>query len=208
MDVSSGGRTLRFGTTKGGVYLVYEASGSVIPKGEPRYVSRSDGLLLLQDRWNAFVHVGEVPGPTERVENGSTLGWFGASSWDGGRPSAPGVSPRENIPGEAHVSRWLIDSGCGSDLVDAKSVAHLGDRVEELPEKPRLLTANGITEVSHDIPLWVSPMGVVRRPLVMNNSPDVLSMGKFVSRRGMISIGLEAASGRTLSFREARSAST
>lgn len=91
-------------------------------------------MTTLDNRWGRTRHEGEVPG--------SFLGWYDVAFW-----RKPAVSvltgKRHFIPGVAKTRQWLVDSGCVSDLVDAKDVSHLHWLVRPTEHQPTLWTASG-----------------------------------------------------------------
>lgn len=64
------------------------------------------------------------------------------------------------------------------DLVDAKNVSHLHKLLRPAEHQPTLWTANEITHVRNEIPLWVEPLQEVCNRYVMTDSPDMLSTGR------------------------------
>ena len=182
-ELGRGSWTVVWDNARGAHVVIWRSKHDDNPL-KPFYLGRKDAIKLLDPWWTSFRHEGEVPGPAERVALGSDLGWLGASIWNKKSPAVAGPAKRSGKAGEAKVEQWLIDSGCGWDLVDAQMVAHLADDVGRAAIQPKLWTANGVTQVENDVPLWIQPFGEVCRPLVMESSPDVLSMGRQCVERG------------------------
>ena len=80
---------------------------------------------MIDDVWDYFRHVGNVPGLSERLDYLCTMGLKSMF------PPFPVAScAREEYQegfdyGVSHTKKWLIDSGCGWDLVQASHVSHL-----------------------------------------------------------------------------------
>jgi len=147
---------------------------------EPPYVMRrEDAITSLDKYWESFSHYGEIPGLVERTDNGSKLTWARCPFWDGSA-SAPAVSgnrPSETV-GTAKNTRWLIDSGCGWDLVDQRNVAHMLGARQQIRSGPKLWTANGIVQPDSKVMIHIPVLDDNYTPLVMQDSPDVLSLGR------------------------------
>lgn len=107
---------------------------------KPPTLRRETAITTLYNRWAKFRHGGEVPGPTERTEAGSSLGWYDLSFWR--KPAASALRGKRNfIPGVAKTKHWLVDSGGGFDLVDAQNMPPHGGRCRRSPGGPRDLQA-------------------------------------------------------------------
>jgi hypothetical protein len=143
-------------------------------------MARNEALRVLDHVWESFWHVGEVPGPSERRSMGSLLGWNSADFWrkDQLKPVMSALVTSDGGVGVARNQRWLIISGCGWDLVDVSNVQHL--RLEQIEGSrcPKLWTANGMLSATQRAVLTIEPLGEVCYPLVLNSTPDVLSLGR------------------------------
>ena len=73
--------------------------------------------------------------------------------------------------------RWLYDSGCARDLVARLKVARFKQRWIEVPVE-EFDTAHGPTTANHVIPMTLLCIEDEMAPLIMENSPSVLSMGR------------------------------
>ena len=154
-------------------------------KGLPVRIPRVQALLLLEDDWSYFQHYGNVPGLSERLDH---LSFLGLASLFSPCPAAAcarrGVSERESELGVSHSPRWLVDSGSGWDLVNESSVNHLKHAIRSPHYCPRLWTANGVTTVDSEIPLYLPELDEKFVPFVMKDTPDVLTMGRRCMREG------------------------
>jgi len=57
--------------------------------------------------------------------------------------------------GRSLNAKWLIDCGCGWDLVDRRNVVHLTDKREVIAAGPKLWTANGVVQPSAKVPVFI-----------------------------------------------------
>ena len=81
--------------------------------------------------------------------------------------------------------RWLIDTGCGYDLVGRKDVAPWFQRhATRLPRPIVLTTANGPATVAQSIELQVGPLGAHVKPLLLDRTPPALSVGRRCMEEG------------------------
>ena len=80
--------------------------------------------------------------------------------------------------GASHTKKWLIDSGCGWDLVQECHVAHLEDLIRTPQFTPRMWTANGVTRAEHEVPLYISELDEHCVPFILKSTLDVLTMGR------------------------------
>ena len=73
---------------------------------------------------------------------------------------------------------WVADTGCGFDLI---SMADVPERFRKYAEKAdrtySFFSANGDTEASQQIQIQSRAMGETVRPLILKNTPAVLSLG-------------------------------
>jgi len=148
----------------------------------PYVLKREDAIVVLDGLWDSFIHVGDVPGLTERDEHGSKLTWAAAPFWND--PSAAAGVTTTKTGGKSKNTRWLIDSGCGWDLVDKRNVTHLGNLMESISVGPKLWTANGVVQPDSQVPIFIPVLGTTYVPLVMQDSPDVLSLGRRCMEEG------------------------
>ena len=76
---------------------------------------------------------------------------------------------------------WILDSGCGHDLIDEDTVerAQLSDSIEQSGDILILNTANGARKVESEISLSIRELhGEEVRPKVLPKTPLVLSLGR------------------------------
>ncbi len=73
------------------------------------------------------------------------------------------------------VKRWLVDTGCGNDLI---SKAHVGDLETKQSKRPMLFhTANGDISALKELPLYIPQIKEHISPYVLDKTPSVLSVG-------------------------------
>ena len=81
------------------------------------------------------------------------------------------------------VTAWIMDSGSPSDLVDRDDVLECADHIEN-GERVRLATANGETVSTEVLPLNLGRLGELILPHVLDDTPNVLSLGRRVVVQG------------------------
>ena len=104
------------------------------------------------------------------------------------RPRSPRAAAAKRLgigDTEPHplVRSWLVDSGCPLDLIDATDCAGCRDFIVDGPIVT-LATANGDTVSSQALPLRVGRVDEVIRPHVLEETPNVLSLGRRVVEDG------------------------
>ena len=77
------------------------------------------------------------------------------------------------------VTSWLVDSGCPLDLIDRSHIQGCTDSICD-GSKVTLATANGDTESSEVLPLYLNKLKEKVQPHVLNSTPNVLSLGRRV----------------------------
>ena len=79
---------------------------------------------------------------------------------------------------------WLVDSGCGHDLLSKKEVADAG--LDQIPcENPvRFNTAGGPTTATTVSPVFIDELRGNVRPYVLPSTPSVVSMGRRCGHEG------------------------
>ena len=75
------------------------------------------------------------------------------------------------------VHKWLIDTGCGHDLALRAELHALAALFRKANIPMRFQTANGCTDVTVCIKLFVGELGETIEPYIMASSPSVLSIG-------------------------------
>jgi len=79
--------------------------------------------------------------------------------------------------------RWMLDTGSAHDLISEQS-AGSGFAPSQLSNPLHLSTANGVISVDTAADVEVRALGVTVRPLVLDNVPPVLLVGKRCMREG------------------------
>ena len=85
-------------------------------------------------------------------------------------------SPRSKIC-KVQPEAWLIDIGSGHDLVDFALVLDSAQLIEPAHSNILLHTANGECRPNGSIAMDVGPFNETSSALVLENTPDVLSVG-------------------------------
>ena len=80
--------------------------------------------------------------------------------------------------------KWLMDTGCGHNLVGLKVASKLGLNPRMSSEAMTFMTANGITATDQKVDLVIDEMQDTILPFVMEESPSVLSIGKRCAEDG------------------------
>ena len=78
---------------------------------------------------------------------------------------------------EARISKWLMDTGSGLDLVSKSDVRNMKHMVVSSENPVMLATANGITSVDQEIALRVEALDETIKPFVLESTPSVLTVG-------------------------------
>ena len=80
---------------------------------------------------------------------------------------------------------WLIDTGAGYDLLSRSEAGEFCIRYAvKTPRAITLRTASGITNTTEYLPIQVSPLGEVAKPLLLESTPAVLSVGYRCMKKG------------------------
>ena len=88
------------------------------------------------------------------------------------------VAPPSPIKSSIHS--WIVDSGAGKALANRSDFSSEQlSNAYELPIPVRLRTANGIIVVTHALNLKVAGLGDVREVLLLENTPNVFSLGRL-----------------------------
>ena len=95
-----------------------------------------------------------------------------------------GVALPGQPPTAPKVKWWLMDTGCGFDLVDHGVTAKLKRHVRPVDERLLLNIANGELEVRKQIDLKIPELGEQVTALVLPSTPSVLSIGRRCMREG------------------------
>ena len=82
------------------------------------------------------------------------------------------------------VDEWLMDTACPTDLIDRKCTENIKRHIRVNPNPPTFATANGKTTAHEEVPVTVPELNEDIAPHVMENSPNVLSIGYRVVEQG------------------------
>jgi hypothetical protein len=123
--------------------------------------------------------------PLMRAGNVAKRGEFGQPN----APSPEGQSGQPDEPeGEAHaqpakatgkasVDLWLVDTGCGSDLIEKCEIRNLKPFVARAAKSITFHTANGPTTATEIVRLFVEEFGEEIKPYILDSTPAVVSVG-------------------------------
>ena len=75
------------------------------------------------------------------------------------------------------VRSWLMDTGCPMDLIDESDAAPLAQFIENC-DRVDLATPNGLIKIRRRLELHVDEIKEDITPLVLDNTPNVLSVGR------------------------------
>ena len=75
------------------------------------------------------------------------------------------------------VNLWLIDTGCGHDLVSRHEIKTLKKWIKRAERPITFITANGNTDATEAIRMFVEEFGEDIEPYVLENTPAVLFVG-------------------------------
>ena len=69
------------------------------------------------------------------------------------------------------IKQWMLDSGCGCDLVSVESIARLRMYVTKAIQEKMFSTANGITAAEKQISMEIPELGEVVSPYILDQTP-------------------------------------
>ena len=157
-------------------------------------VDRDDGIHLLRNRWGSHMHVGDVPDEkcnhvthdgtgVQHLPTFDVVYYHDESQNDAATvmatPAAACITQSDPI----RVKSWLMDSGTPLDLVDKRSVKNHKEFITN--GDPVLLdTANGEVKADRHIDLYNGRLNERIAPLVLDSTPNVLSIGRRVVQQG------------------------
>ena len=140
-------------------------SGCVPLIGRIQRFAYPEAIADLQSDQPKFIHVGEVP----------PIGAYA--------PSAAGAASAKAIDADV-VERWLIDTGCGHDLVAYEDVRPF-KQVLRRPKVPLgFHTANGPTNTKYTVKVMVRELADSSVVNVLKDTPAVLSVGRRCMKEG------------------------
>ena len=159
--------------------------------------TRECGIQLCAPHWQRFFHIGDIPNPAEvkslydprrpgflledlvfnATDHGDPVQAESTPAPAGSIPTAPGLVD------VVLVRKWLIDSGSGMDLIDERSATPFAEFIED-GEEIQLATANGVIGSRRRLEVHLEELDIDVRPVVLQNTPCVLSLGRLVVRHG------------------------
>ena len=162
-------------------------SGKSKTGGACRILHRAEAIQALCKMWDYFHHVGTAPSDEERIASqslGIQAGDLGLTPYntpllvEQGASSGVVAMPCPVEFGKpVKVGSWLMDSGTSLDLMDKRSVrsANRGfvDECDPIP----LSTANGNTSADKCINLYVSKLDECITPIILDKTPNAMSLG-------------------------------
>ena len=101
------------------------------------------------------------------------------------RARSRSTSPQAAAAALSQIDRWIVDTGCGYDLIQTDDVS--SNNVARRPvrgEPIRLDTANGLVEITEQVALLVPELDEEVRACVLNTMPAVLSVGRRCMEHG------------------------
>ena len=95
----------------------------------------------------------------------------------------------ENVAASAEGKRdmldlWLVDTGCGHDLVSRTNVKLSGGETRRLETAVIFQTANGDTPSTHVAPISFRELNETIEPYVLKETPSVISVGDRTMNKG------------------------
>jgi len=99
--------------------------------------------------------------------------------------ASPVSRPQRDETHEVTSRVWLIDSGCAFDLLSSKNIPdYESGKLRNRGVAPVLRTANGLARPKGTAKVRIGSLDEVCEPLIMADSPDVLSMGRRCVKMG------------------------
>ena len=136
-----------------------------------------------------FQRIGDVP---EEGEKGVCLLNIPVRNPSVGIVDKVAASPRTGRASAARKARrrksnvkiWLVDSGCGHDLISKREVRESNLDQESCETPVGFNTANGSTVAHNVAPLYIDELDCNIAPYVLPSTPAVVSMGKRCGHEG------------------------
>ena len=154
---------------------------------KPQCVDRGEAIVALDDQWHQFTHMGvAVPSREERdqaldqakVLSGPGVGLSCNAVFSEG--SKGGRAPWQATP------RWLVDTGCGVDLVGKSGIRMRVDKfLHPCQDHISFQTANGRTMAYHKMKGHIPEFDMRVDPYVVEDSPALMSVGVRCMKLGM-----------------------
>ena len=85
---------------------------------------------------------------------------------------------------ESCIRQWMLDSGCGCDLVSAESIAKLRKFIKKSKHEKVFATANGLTIADEEISMFIPELDETVTAMILESTLDVLSLGYRCAVRG------------------------
>ena len=171
---------------------------------EANYMSidRADATAALHETWDQYLHLGEVPTDEERAARIALppdskilsndlvkihLIHERSDESEGVSSTGGKAMPCPELVGKAvRVKSWLMDSGASEDLICRKSIRAANRAFVKACDPITLDTANGELVADNRIDLYAGVLGERIAPLVLDSTPDVMSLGRRVEDQGFI----------------------
>ena len=80
--------------------------------------------------------------------------------------------------------RFIMDTGCGHDLISREKVNAMGLTTKEGPKSVSFMTANGVTSTSEMVDINVDELPMMSEAHVLESTPSVFSIGKRCMEQG------------------------
>ena len=77
----------------------------------------------------------------------------------------------------ACIRQWMLDSGCGCDLVSTGSIAKIRKFAKKSKSEKVFATANGLTIADEEISMNIPELDQTVTATILEDTPDVLSLG-------------------------------
>ena len=151
-----------------------------VPVGMPK-----KDALRMSDVVNGHFHnIGKVPdlGGHKTVflsEPVKAMKLVNGSLVEVGEGKAAAARARDRL-----LDLWLVDTGCGHDLVNMPEASRAGCNMEEAKRPMYFQTANGTTATSKVAPIYISELGEEIHPHVLKETPPVVTVGRRTMSEG------------------------
>ena len=128
--------------------------------------------IFYDPSWRAGLHVDLVDGDDPCGHQNAPLGSHNDPTLD----QAPAMPSRHQKSGSV-VDMWLVDTGCGHDLVGRKDYSLRESNLVHADVPLTFATANGYTPATYRYPLFLEEIGYEIAPYVLKDTPAVLTVG-------------------------------
>ena len=127
----------------------------------------------MRDEWDSFEHLVETPTLAPRSASYSPAIFLNAEAR---RSSA--------MPAMREVQHWMMDSGCGHDLISEAEVRAAAYPTDHDGPGTAFRTASGRAESKRHAPIRVGELDQTARASVLPSIPAVLSIGRRCMHEG------------------------